>query len=321
MILTVTINPLLERRYYYQNLDLSSVNRNGKLIIKAGGKGINVNRQLNKLGIKNIALLFTGGSNGKLIRETLRAEKINFSEIITRNETRDASIIIDQSAEKFYSFFVSDSIISLRETEDFILRMEKAIAACEIVVFSGSSPCKEADLIFVEGIRIANKLDKISVCDTYGRHLQSCYDSSPTIIHNNVDEIKASLDLKFENEADHRNFLNMLYKKGVKQAYITDSANPVYASNFDFHYKVIPPQINHVDSTGSGDAFVSGIVYGWHNKFTFEQQLCFATALGAFNAKSFEVCDVEMKDAKSLSQKIKIESTGKKPKVINDHPG
>jgi len=320
MILTVTINPLLERRYYYQSLNLSSANRNGKLIIKAGGKGINVNRQLNKMGVKNIAMLFTGGGNGKLIREALRKEQINFSEIITKNETRDSAIIIDQSAEKVYSFFGTDSIVSSNEVREFISKLEKAIAACEIVVFSGSSPCKEADSIFVEGINIANKLDKIFVCDTYGRHLKDCYDTSPTIIHNNVDEIKSSLGLDLLNEAEHLNFLNMLYEKGVKQAYITDNKNPFYASNFDFHYKVSPPKIKVVDSTGSGDAFVSGIVYGWHNKLTFEQQLRFATALGAFNAKSTEVCNVEIVEANSLAEKIQIEAVGKRLKEIDDSP-
>ncbi len=320
MILTVTLNPLLERRYYYQNLDLSSVNRNGKLIIKAGGKGINVNRQLNKLGIKNIAMLFTGGTNGKLMRETLRTENINFSEIITKDETRDAAIIINQSTEKVYSFFGTDSLVSSGEAEDFILKLEKAIATCEIVVFSGSSPCIDADKIFAEGINIANKLDKISVCDTYGAHLKNCYNSSPTIVHNNVDEISLSLDLKLENEADHLRFLNMLYEKGVKQAYITNSENSFYTSNFDFHYKVTPPEISVVDSTGSGDAFVAGIVYGWHNKFTFDQQLRIATAFGAFNAKSTEVCDVEMADADSLAKKIQIEVVGKRLKKIDDSP-
>ncbi|MBE0573211.1 MAG: 1-phosphofructokinase [Ignavibacteriaceae bacterium] len=320
MILTVTINPLLERRYYYQYLDLSSVNRNGKLIIQAGGKGINVNRQLNKMGVKNIAMLFTGGVNGKLIREALRKEQINFSEIITKNETRDSAIIIDQSTDKVYSFFGTDSIVSSNEVREFISKLEKAIAACEIVVFSGSSPCKEADPIITEGINIANKLDKISVCDTYGRHLQDCYDSSPTIVHNNTDEIRTSLGLDLQNEADHINLLNMLYKKGVKQAYITDGGRPFYASNFDFHYKAVPPKINPVDSTGSGDAFVAGIVYGWHNKFTFENQLRFATALAAFNAKSFEVCDVEISDANSLAGKIQINAVGKKLKEIDDSP-
>jgi 1-phosphofructokinase family hexose kinase len=320
MILTVTINPLLERRYYYQNLDLSSVNRNGKPIIQAGGKGINVNRQLNRFGIKNLAMLFTGGTNGKLFRELLRKEQINFSEIITKNETRDSAIIIDRSAEKVYSFFGTDTIVSSDEAREFISKLEKAIVASEIVVFSGSSPCGEADSIFVEGIKIANKLDKISVCDTYGKHLQNCFDSSPTIVHNNVDEIRTSLGLSIEKENDHLKFLNMLYKKGIKQAYITDSGNQFNASNFDFHYKVTPPEIKAVDSTGSGDAFVAGIVYGWHNKYPFEQQLRFATALGVLNAKSTEVCDVEIADANSLAEKIYIEPVGKRLKEIDDSP-
>jgi tagatose 6-phosphate kinase len=320
MILTVTINPLLERRYLYQSLDLSSVNRNGKLTIKAGGKGINVNRQLNKLGVKNIALLFTGGANGKLLRETLRAEKIFFTEIITKNETRDSAIIIDKSAEKIYSFFGTDTLISLSEAGEFISKLEKAISTCEIVVFSGSSPCKETDSIFIEGIKIANKLDKISVCDTYGKHLQDCYNASPTIIHNNIDEIESSLGLNVKSETDYIDFLNFLYEKGIKQAFITDSTNQFYASNFDFHYKVTPPEINAVDSTGSGDAFVAGTVYGWHNKLTFEKQLRLATALGVLNAKSLEVCDVEINDADSFAEKIQIEAIGKRLKKIDDSP-
>ena len=320
MILTVTINPLLERRYYYQSLDLSSVNRNGKLIIKAGGKGINVNRQLNRLGIKNSAMLFSGGSNGKLLKESLRSEKIIHTDVPAKNEARDAAIIINQSSSKVYSFFGENTLITTKEAQDFILKLEKAIQTCDIVIFSGSSPCKEADKIFAEGIKIAHNLDKISVCDTYGSHLKDCHNSAPTIIHNNKDEIQNSLGIKLESESDYMNFLNSLYEKGIKQAYITNSAYTFYASNFDFHYKIIPPEVNAVDSTGSGDAFVAGIVFGWHNKFTFHQQLLFATALGALNAKSTEVCEIDLADAVLLQEKIQIEEIGKKLKQINDSP-
>lgn len=320
MILTVTINPIIERRYYYSKLNFSTVNREGKLILKAGGKGINVNRQLNNLGVKNTALLFAGGVNGKILREVLRSEKINFSYINTKDNTREAAIIINQSDEKIYSFFSSDSLITAIEAKEFILILEKAIAACEIVVFSGSSPCEATDSIFVEGIKIANRLDKISLCDTYGRHLQNCFDSSPTIVHNNVDEIRSSLYVNMENENNQLNFLNFLYNNGIKQSYITDSGKTFYTSNFDFHYKVTPPEIRTVDSTGSGDAFVAGIVYGWHKKLNYEQQLGFATALGVINAKSAEVCNVGMGDVESLVEKISIEPIGKRLKELNDSP-
>ena len=320
MILTITINPLLERRYYYSKVDLSKVNRQGKLVIKAGGKGINVNRQLNKLSKKNTAMLFIGGNNGKLFRESLRSEKIIFSEVITKAETRDAAIIIDESEKKVYSFLGQDAAISSQEVSEFIMKMEKAIAACEIVVFSGSSPCNETDKIIVEGIKIANELDKISVCDTYGKHLSACYEASPTIVHNNIEELHTSLQIKLKNESDYIDFLNILYKKGIKQVYLTDGNKPFYASNFDFHYKVNPPEIDTVDSTGSGDAFVSGIVYGWHDKLTFEQQLKFATALGALNARSLEVCEVELPDSQMLAEEIRIEPIGKTLKHLNDTP-
>ena len=320
MILTITINPLLERRYCYPRINLSSVNRNGVVSLKAGGKGINVSRQLNRLNISNIALFFTGGVNGKLFRDALRREGINFSDINIKNETREASIIVDRAAGKVYSFFGADTLVSSTEVKDFIIKMEKAIATCEIVVFSGSSPCREADEIFLEGIEIANKLDKVSICDTYGKHLQECLNASPTIVHNNVEEIQKSLGLTLNREADHLKLLEMLYEKGIKQAYITNAGEQFYAANFDFHYKVTHPEINTVDSTGSGDAFVAGVAYGWHNKLTFEQQLCLASALGACNAKSLEVCDVDLQDANSLANKIQVKAIGKRLKEINESP-
>jgi len=321
MILTITINPLLERRYYYPDLNLSSVNRNGQKVIKAGGKGININRQLNKLGLKNIALLFTGGNNGKLIRESLKNENINFSEISTKNETRDAAIIIDQSKRKIYSFFSTDPELSLSEVEKFILKMEKMIALCDIVVFSGSSPSLTANIIFPEGIRIANRQDKISICDTYGPHFKECINASPTIIHNNADEIRSSLRSDLKNEKDYLSILISFFEKGIKQAFITEAEKPFYASNFDFHYKVSLPKIDTIDSTGSGDAFTAGLIYSWHNKLNFEAQLKFASALGVCNARSFEVCDIEEKETNSLINQIEINSIGKKIKQINDLPG
>ena len=321
MILTITINPLLERRYYYSTTDLNIVNRNGKVILKAGGKGININRQLNKLGLSNVALLFTGGINGKQIRESLQKEKINYSDIITKNETRDAAIIIDKSGKKVYSFFRTDPEITASEVDSFILKMRKMIATSEIVVFSGSSPGRETDIIFSEGIKIANEMDKISVCDTYGNHLEKCLEASPTIIHNNVEEIQHPNNSNLTSESEYLSILDSLYNRGIKQAFITNAEKPFYASNFDFHYKVTLPKIDAIDSTGCGDAFTAGIIYGIHIKSKFEQQLCFASALGVCNAQSFEVCDVTLDDAELMLDQIKIDSIGKKIKTINDLPG
>jgi 1-phosphofructokinase family hexose kinase len=320
MILTVTLNPLLERRYSFPQINFGKENRNGDGSLKAGGKGINVCRQLNKLDIQNVALTFTGGANGKLFKDILRNEGISFSDVQIEDEIRDAAIILDESSKTISTFFSKNFSVTKQEKESFTAKMEKMISNCEMVIFCGSSPCKVTDPVFAEGIEIANKFDKISICDTYGEHLKDYIDASPTILHNNIDEVETSLQSKLKNESDKLSQLDHLYSKGIKQAFLTDGGNPFYISNFDFHYKVPVPAVEVFDANGSGDAFVAGIAYGWHNRLTFEEQVKFAAALGVCNAKTLNTCNVEKKEAEEFEKLINLEPVGKKVKVINDSP-
>jgi tagatose 6-phosphate kinase len=319
MILTVTLNPLLERRFTFKKLDLSSVNRNGILKICAGGKGINVSRQLNCLSVSNIAFTFTGGNNGRYFKEALEEEKINFTSIRTAAENREASIIINEPDLKIYTFFERDPLIKLEEVEEFKTKLEKMIRNCEIVVFSGSAaPGTESIIPF--GIEAANKYDKVSICDTYGSHLNDCIKKSPTILHNTIDEINDSLGVKIDSEDDKLELLKKFYTEGIKQVYLTDGSSDTYASNFDYHFKVKNAGIKEIDATGSGDSFTAGIAYGWHNNLTFEEGLINASALGTVNACKLDTSNVKFEEIDEIKSKIKVFPLGKKMKLIDVTP-
>lgn len=317
MILSVTIHPLLERRLLYNKISLGTHHRNPIEELKPGGKGINVCRQINKFGIRSLAYTFLGGNNGKVIKHLLSEEKIDFTFIQTKNETRYSVITIDETNRSATTFFGPDYIILPGEADEFKIKLEKMIRNCEIAVFSGSSPCKETNSIFPFGIEIANKYDKISVCDTYGIHLKDCIDQSPTILHNNISEIKNSLNISLNDEKEKLSFLDFLYSKGVKQSFITNGKEDIYASNFDYHYRIENTKIEEVDPTGSGDAFVAGLVYGLNKDKTFDEYVKLASALGALNASTFEVCNVNIDEAQKLTEKIKIFTVGKKIKSID----
>jgi len=320
MILSVTIHPLLERRLLYNKISLGAHHRNPIEELKPGGKGINVCRQINKFGIRSLAYTFLGGNNGKVIKHILSEEKIDFTFIQTKNETRYSVITIDETNRSATTFFGPDYIILPGEADEFKIKLEKMIRNCEIAVFSGSSPCKETNSIFPFGIEIANKYDKISVCDTYGIHLKDCIDQSPTILHNNISEIKNSLNISLNDEKEKLSFLDFLYSKGVKQSFITNGKEDIYASNFDYHYRIENTKIEEVDPTGSGDAFVAGLVYGLNKDKTFDEYVKLASALGALNASTFEVCNVNIDEAQKLTEKIKIFTVGKKIKSIDVAP-
>lgn len=317
MILTVTLNPLLEFRFSFPSIELGSQNRNGKLNYAVGGKGINVSRQLKFLNTPSTSFTFIGGQNGKRINDLIHNEEISFTSIRTEAESRIATVIFNESEKQITYYFSANPQINEKEVDEFKNKLVKMIQNCEIVVLSGSSPCKNTDHIFPFAIEVANQYDKISILDTYGNHLNECIEASPTIIHNNKTEIHNSLNYELKDENDFLNFLQYLYSKKIKQAFITDGENDSYASNFDFHFKIKNPKIDFLDSTGSGDAFVAGIAYGIHNNLRFQDYLKLATALGSANSTKFEVCNSTFQEIEKIQEQVNITSIGKKIDLLN----
>lgn len=320
MILTVTINPLLETKLIFNSVSLNKTNRAEKQFLQCGGKGINVSRQLNLFNIDNLAFTFLGGTSGKLLKQKLTEEGIKFSSIRTEAETRTGFSVFNNLSNEVNSYIGLNSEITLKEVDEFKLKLEKMIPNFEMVVFSGSSPYKNCDDIFPFGIEIANKFDKISVCDTYGTHLKNCIEAKPTIIHNNKNEIETSLEILLNTEEDKINFLLNLYKNEIKQSFLTDGELPFYASTFDFIHKIIPPKIKSIDSTGSGDSFVSGIIYGWHKALVFEDILKISTALGAINASDINTSNVPLNKALEFKDNVIVNPVGKKIKTLDVTP-
>ena len=320
MILTVTINPLLENRIEFNSINLGKVCRGNKRELKAGGKGINVSRQLDYLGIKNSALLFLGGNNGKLLRKVLIEENLNFNSVSSKGETRAATLTIEKSKNKVTSFFEPASELTENEINEFKTKLIKMIQNCKIVVFSGSVPNKEAASIITYGIELANELDKTSILDTYGEHLQECINAAPTLLHNNVKELESSLNVELKNEKQKVAFLKELYSKGVKLAFITNGKKATYASKFDFIYKINSEAVKEIDATGSGDAFVAGICYGLIKALVFDEFVKIASALGSVNASRWDVCTVALEDIKNVVNTTTVKPIGKKMKLLDDSP-
>lgn len=320
MILTVTINPLLERRLFFDEIDPNGENRAAKEEFVAGGKGINISRQLNVLGIKNIALTFLGGPTSKIMRQTLTDEGINFTAVAVHDDLRTATAIFDSEGKRRASFFSPNFEVTAKEVNEFKSKLAKMIPNASLVVFAGSSPSPLADEIFPFGIETAEKEDKPVLLDTYGTHLDECLKRKPFAVHNNLNEIEKSLGKKLKSEKEVADFMKELYGKGVRLSFLTNGADYLYASKFDFHYRVKPPAIKEIDAVGSGDAFTAGVIYGLEKSFVFKDMLKFGTALGALNASETKTCLVAKNEAEKIAGDISTEEIGKKMKIIDDSP-
>lgn len=309
MILTITLNPLLEKVLFFDKIESNKVNRSKSYKINAGGKGINVSRQLNKFNLDNLATGFLGGENGKRLKSILYKENIKNSFVQISDETREGFVIIENSKLR-ESYFCPDPVVKSSEVDSFIEKTKKAILNCEMVIFSGSSPefenPSDGIKIFSELIRFSVDNDKITLLDTYGKHLSDCLKLNPDIVHVNADELKSSLNFSLNSDDEVIKILKEMYKMGIKIFSITDGSKKFFAINHGFIYEVIPPVINTINSTGSGDAFMAGFIYGIHENLPFEEILRWATASGAANASMFEVCQADFDYIEKLKEKVII---------------
>ncbi len=315
MILSITLNPLLEIRLKY-DIDIDKeVIRDGDLTYAAGGKGVNVARQLRYLDQDSLVFTTASGLNGKRFTECLEKDQIKSIIYKTLEETRISVVVNNGDTQK--NFFARNSGLTESERSGIVSKLSKAITTVDTVVISGSTPDSGSIEIVAEILKLTRESDKLTLLDTYGSGLAGFFKLAPVIIHNNFQEIENSLGLTLKTEAEIITAIKMLHSKGIKLIYLTDGKNPFYASNNGYIYRVSPPQVKEVSSTGCGDAFTAGILYSMNSHYKFEEGLKFATALGALEATKYDVCKNDLSEIQSLLDRVIVEPVGKRMNEFN----
>ena len=97
MILTVTLNAAIDKRYVVENFQVGEVNRVKECSYVPGGKGLNVSKPASIYGAEVVATGFVGGHAGNYIEDALKLIKPNIDEIrmLTGKNCDDINDIIE----------------------------------------------------------------------------------------------------------------------------------------------------------------------------------------------------------------------------------
>ena len=175
------------------------------------------------------------------------------------------------------------------------------------IVCGGSSPCEEADGIFYEAIVLAHRNGISSVLDSYGRAFELGLKAKPTLVKPNKREFEMTFHQSLTTESDHVRAVQFLLGQGAGYSILTDGGHMFYAGIQGHFWKVTPPPTKAVNPTGSGDALVAGILYGFHQGWKFERCLAFGAAAGAANALVWEVANSNLQQILSLEAGVNIQ--------------
>ena len=297
---------MLDKTIYVDRVERGTIHRGSQMEMVAGGKGINVSRQLKRLGVKTVATGFLGGEVGSIVSRLLAEESIEEDFVRTEAATREGLTYLEPDGTRTAMFEPS-----LRVEQSGVHELNKKIGELASkstwIVCGGSSPGNEADDIFYEALVLAHRYGISSVLDSYGRAFELGLKAQPTLVKPNKREFESTFHQSLTTESDHVLAIRFLLDQGARYSILTDGGHVFYAGIHGHFWKVTPPAMQTVNPTGSGDALVAGILYGFHQSWKFERCLAFGAAAGAANARVWEVANSSLQDILSLEASVRIQ--------------
>ncbi|MDR1039567.1 MAG: 1-phosphofructokinase [Deltaproteobacteria bacterium] len=298
MIITVTMNASVDKRYRVETLEPGTVMRVYSCRNTAGGKGLNVTRVLRQLGAEVLAVGVTGGRNGDFIESELDALGIRHDFARTEGESRCCVNVVEASGGRQTEFLEPGPTVGEGALEDFLARYAAAVHEGAVVAVSGSLPAGVPAGFYGQLANVASQAGAKVIVDSSGAALAASLAGGPHLIKPNMEEAAALLGRSLEGVADAEWAAKELMARGACRVAVSMGAKGVVLAGPRGAMHAKPPRITPRNTVGCGDsmvaAFALGIAYGWSSELMvrYAVALSAASALcddtGAFNETDLE---------------------------------
>lgn len=282
MIITVTMNPAIDKTVDIDTLNIGGMNRVKSVIQDAGGKGINVSKTIHALGGETLATGFLGGDAGRMIKYSLSQLGINHDFVAIEGETRINTKIIDNANNnRVTELNEPGPHIQADNLEELCDKLEHYAAPDNIFIFSGSIPDGVSPTIYGQLIRKLNKKQARVCVDADGTLLAEAVKAKPFIVKPNNSELKRYFGMDSEiSDAALLDRGKMLIEDGPQIVIISCGKHGAYFINKDLIYYSPGIAIHTHSAVGAGDAMLGAFTYGLNNDLSFEN--CCRLSVAAF---------------------------------------
>jgi 1-phosphofructokinase family hexose kinase len=285
-ILCVTPNAALDRTLIVPDFKPFEVNRVGKVIEVAGGKGVNVARAVCVLGGQSVCAGFLGGDTGKRVARLADAEGLASSWTWIDGETRICTIVVEPNSGQ--ATVVNETGPTVTDSDWHQLQQDLLSvsdnAAC--VCLSGSIP-PGSSLDHYANLLISLQTAGKSVwVDSSGAALATALTVPNLSIKINHEEIGTILQTTIADAADAARAAQQLRQDGAKTVVVTLGSKGAVIAHESGSWWAQPPSIQPVSNVGSGDSFLAGLVVAFDQGLSAGEALCWGVAAGTANTLS-----------------------------------
>ena len=187
-VLTVTLNPCIDRTLYFESFQVGTTNIIKKTIEEAAGKGINVAVGLRHLQVPVKALGFAYNEDMDKLYGKLDAEQIPYSFVEVEGRLRVNQKLFDEAKSEMTECNEKGSPVSKGDVDMLLQLLQAELADASILVLSGSVPPGVDKDIYAVMTSMANKAGVKVILDASGELLAEGIKAKPYLIKPNKEE-------------------------------------------------------------------------------------------------------------------------------------
>lgn len=301
MIYTVTLNPSIDFIVRIDQLNLGSVNRMVSDDKFAGGKGINVSRVLQRLGVGNTATGFLGGFTGHFIEDSLKNEGIETAFVKVDQDTRINVKIKSQEETEING---QGPMISQEQLEALKAKLSQ-LTSDDTVVFAGSAPANLGNAVYKELIPLVRKSGAQVVCDFEGHPLLDALANNPLLVKPNNHELEAIFGVPLNSLNDVETYARRILEMGAQHVLISMAGDGALLVTEEATYFAKPIKGQVKNSVGAGDSMVAGFTGEFVKSKDPVEALKWGVACGTATAFSDDLATIAF--IKETYHKVEVE--------------
>lgn len=304
MIITVTLNPALDKTLYVDNFKSGIVNRTSSVRTDIGGKGINVSKVLKNFGVDSICTGFLGGNLKSYFIDELESRGIKTDFIYIKEDTRTNIKIVDTLNGVYTDINEKGPDISDSELTEFIENFKKICREGDIVVLSGGVSPSIPNHIYKELISFARERGAFTILDADGDLLREGLEAKPDLIKPNEFEFMKLTGIEHSEISDIAHEALRFARSGTLCMVSLGERGALYADHDSVNY-LESAKVEVKSTVGAGDSMVAALVYSLINKFDPKKTLSYAVASGAASVslEGTEACTLKQVES-FLNDKI-----------------
>ncbi len=307
MILTVTLNAAIDKRYVVAGARDGEVNRVLECSYTPGGKGLNVSKPAVIAGAKVVATGFTGGYAGRYIEESIREFGIENRFYHIDRESRSCINIWDCVKQQQTEYLEPGFTVSSDEYEGFRQLFGELVQEAELVVMSGSVPAGLDESVYPALIREVKRQGKKVILDTSGNLLTAGILAKPTMIKPNIDEIRMLTGKSCDTIDEIIMAARGIHASGIEYVVVSLGAEGAVLVCEEGTYRARVPKVDAQNTVGCGDSMTAGFAIGLAEGQPAEIILKKASAISAAAALCKETGFFEYEEMERLLPQIQVD--------------